>query len=90
MQGNRIQTERRFFTAASLSAATAIERDILRQYINKVKEEGTIPKRIITDNPRTHAFLKDFCHSLCIILEFKRTRIPQLTRLCSYMYDLDD
>lgn len=66
------------------------ERDTLRQYINKVKSEGHLPQRIITDNPRTHAFLKDFCHSLGIILELKRTRIPELTRLCSYMYELEE
>lgn len=65
------------------------ERDTLRQYINKVRNEATIPHRIITDNPRTHAFLRDFCHTLGIILELKRTPIPQLTRLCTYMYECE-
>lgn len=65
------------------------ERDVLCQYINKVKDEGHLPQRIITDNTRTEALLRDFCHALGIILEFKRTRIPQLTGLCEYMYECD-
>lgn len=65
------------------------ERDILRQYIKKAKKEGCIPQRIITDNSRTHAFLKDFCHSLSIILEFKRTRIPELAHFCQFMYEFE-
>lgn len=66
------------------------ERDTLRQYINQVKSEGHLPQRIITDHPRTYSFLKHFCQSLGIILELKRTRIPQLTRLCSYLYEMDE
>lgn len=66
------------------------ERDVMRQYINKVKKEGLFPQRIITDHPRTEALLRDFCRSLGIILELKRTRIPELTRICKYMYEIDD
>lgn len=63
--------------------------DVLRQYINKVKKEGTIPQRIITDHPRTHAFLKDFCSSFGIILELKRHRLPELSHLCQFMYEFE-
>lgn len=79
---------------ASMTEACEIsddyERDILRNYINKVKSEGALPHRIVTDNPRTHAFLKDFCQSLGIILELKRTRIRELTRLCQFMYEFKE
>ncbi|MBQ0164429.1 MAG: plasmid pRiA4b ORF-3 family protein [Bacteroidales bacterium] len=61
------------------------ERDVLRQYINKVREEGKLPQRIVTDHPRTYAFLRDFCHTLGTILELKRVRIPELNELCQYM-----
>ncbi len=63
------------------------ECDILRQYINKVRKECRIPQRIVTDNPRTEAFLRDFCHTLGIILELKRTRISQLNYFCEYIYE---
>jgi len=64
-----------------------LERDVLRQFIEKAKKEEKLPQRIITDDPRTEALLRDFCQQLGIILEFKRTRIPLLTHICQDMYD---
>lgn len=61
------------------------ERDVMRKYINKVLEEGKLPQRITTDHPRTYAFLRDFCHTLGIILELKRVSIHELNELCQYM-----
>lgn len=63
------------------------ELDILRQYMTKVQKDGCLPQRIITDDPRTEALLKGFCHQLNIILELKHTRIPQLTEVCQHLYD---
>jgi len=67
--------------------STTFEQDVLRQYIKKVQKDGCLPQRLITDDPRTEALLKDFCHQLSIILEFKRTRIPQLTQVCQHLHD---
>jgi len=62
-------------------------KDLLRQFIAEVKKAGALPQRIIVDDLRTEAVLRDFCTRLGIILEFKRTRIPELTKLCRTMYD---
>lgn len=63
------------------------DQDVLRTYLNKVSNEGFIPQHIITDDLRTMSFLKDFCQQLGVVLEFKRTRIPQLARACQEMFE---
>ncbi len=64
------------------------EQDVMSGFIKVLTKEGYIPQRIITDNVHTEAFLKEFCKQLGIILEYTRTRIPQLTRVCQYLYDI--
>lgn len=64
------------------------EQDVLRQYVKMVKSNGFLPQRIITDDYHTGAMLGDFCRSLGIILELKRTRIPQLTDVCRHLYGM--
>lgn len=65
------------------------ELDTLRNFALKLKSDGSLPQRIIVDESRTDSLLKPFCKSLGIILEPTRTRIPQLTSPCQFMYDMD-
>lgn len=64
-----------------------IERDVMRQYIKKVQGEGALPQRIITDDPRTEVFLRQLCKKFGVILELRRTPIPELTYFCELVYE---
>lgn len=66
------------------------ERDVLRRYVQKLRKEGAVPQRLYTDDPRTEAFLRDFCARMGIILELKRTRIPMLSQACERLFRMND
>lgn len=70
--------------------SSTYELDILRNFALKLKSEGYLPLRLIVDESRTESLLKPFCKSLGIIFfEHTRTRIPQLTSPCQFMYDME-
>ena len=63
---------------------------ILELYVQKLRKEGAAPPRLYTDDPRTEAFLSDFCGRMGIILERKRTRIPMLSQACERLFRMND
>lgn len=63
-----------------------MELEALRQFVKLAEKEMCLPQRIITDNARTEACLKDLCKKLGIILELSRTPVPQLTDACRCLF----
>lgn len=63
------------------------EHDTLISFTKKFLKDGTLPERIKVDDPRTEAFMQDFCKQLGITLERKRKRIPLLAEACKDFFE---
>lgn len=61
----------------------SFEHDAIMQLRKKIIREDIAPQRLITDDARTEACLKDFCRQLGIPLEYRHKRIPELTAYCN-------
>lgn len=61
----------------------SFEHDAIMQLRKKIIREDIAPQRLITDDARTEACLKDFCRQLGITLEYRHKRIPELTAYCN-------
>lgn len=79
------KTDRLSVTEACIYSEN-MELAALRQFVKLVEKEMCLPQRIITDNARTEACLKDLCKKLGIILELSRTPVPQLTDACRCLF----